>query len=1547
MVTAINFAGGSGYTSAPTVTIASPVTGSLAVNYTYPNTTGTLTYTVAPNTYGTANITLTVMNSGSTDNGGQNVFVQTIPITVNHVNQAPGLLPIPNSAILPVNATATATATVTGGTVRTVTVTSGGAGYASPPAVTFTGGGTAVTPPTATVTVVNGIVTAITVTGGSGYTSAPTVTIASPATVPTQAVQLVGIDAGPGDLPYNPNLLTATAKAFVSGGVVNNVTVTTSGAGYTSTPTVTLTGGGSGAKFVPATAIAVLNNNGMVTAIQITNPGSGYTTAPTVTISAQPQGQFLRVTATTTNTNLIASETVVYTNPSTTGTLFYTLKPGASGVAIISVNVTDDGGTARGGHNSTVQSFTVTVEPLNHAPTINVVNPISLIENSPQQSLALSGITDGDNKTQVVTSVTATSSNTNLIPNPVITYTNPNTTGTLTYTPVPGNTGTATITLTVMDNGGTANGGINAVTETFVITVIPINHSPTLDPISSPAPIFENAPAQTIGLTGISDGDNMTQFVIVTAVSSNPALIQNPTVNYTNPSTVGTLTYTPVANASGTAKITVTATDNGGTANGGINVFSQTFTVVVTAVNQPPTITSIAPITILENSGTQTLNLTGITRGAGDPTNQIVTVAVSSSNPTLIPTPQITYNNPSQIGTLTYAPAQFASGSSVITLTVMDSGGTANGGINTTVQTFTVVVLPVNQAPTLDPITSPAPILENVGQQTINITGISDGIGDLGQTVTVTAISSNPGLISPTVTITHPTGSTDSIIYTPTANTTGTATISVLVTDSGGTSNGGINTFIGTFTVVVTGINAPPTITAIPSLPGVLENSGPQTVNLFGISDGLGDVNQTVTITATSSNPNLIPNPSIRYTNPNTTGTLTFTPVAFGIGSAKITVTLMDNGGTANGGNNVTVTSFNVTVNPVNQPPTLTLIPDQGPFFENTAGTQTVSLSGITDGIGETGQSLAVTATTNNTSLITSPLVMYTSPGNTGTLTYSLQPNASGTAKITVTVTDNGATVAPNVNTLTQSFNVVVTPVNQAPTLGVITSPQPILENAGQQTIGLTGITDGPGDSGQNLTVTVTSNNTAVIPVPAVTYTSPSTTGSLTYTPVPFTHGTAMITVTVTDSGGTAGGGHNTVSQSFQVQVTQVNQAPTLDPLNNLVLAADPGQQTVNLTGIGVGAGDQGTQTVNVSASSSNAAVVANPITVNYSNPSNTGTLVFTPVAGASGVTTITVIVQDTGGTANSGVNFVAQSFTVAVNPAHVAPVVKTTSGTLAYLQNQAATPIDPGVTVTDSDSSTLTGATVTILSPSFNASQDILGFTPQGVITGSYSATTGVLTLSGTASVATYQSVLQSVTYFNNSNFPNGGLLTPVNRTVQFKVNDGDAINGLGSDFRSIVITPVNHIPSFTLNASGTTIPLLENAGQQTINLTGISDGDNQMQGLTFTVTSSNTAVIPTPVISYNSPDKTGVLTYTTAKNAFGLATITVTLTDDGGTQNGGQNSLTQMFSVNVGAVNQAPTLDPIKNTDSTNNFTLDENGPPVTVNLTGITDGDQGRSS
>jgi hypothetical protein len=83
---------------------------------------------------------------------------------------------LPPTVIL---STATATATRTSGAVSSVSVVSGGSGYTSVPAVSFSGGGG--TGAAATAVVTGGVVTAVNVTaGGSGYTSDPTVTIAAP-----------------------------------------------------------------------------------------------------------------------------------------------------------------------------------------------------------------------------------------------------------------------------------------------------------------------------------------------------------------------------------------------------------------------------------------------------------------------------------------------------------------------------------------------------------------------------------------------------------------------------------------------------------------------------------------------------------------------------------------------------------------------------------------------------------------------------------------------------------------------------------------------------------------------------------------------------------------------------------------------------------------------------------------------------------------------------------------------------------------------------------------------------------------------------------------------------------------------------------------------------------------------------------------------------------------------------------------------------------------------------------------------------------------------
>ena len=121
-----------------------------------------------------------------------------------------------------------------------------------------------------------------------------------------------------------------------------------------------------------------------------------------------------------------------------------------------------------------------------------------------------------------------------------------------------------------------------------------VDQAPTINAISTQA-VAENGGAQTVSLAGITPGPSSVSgnTVTITATSSNPSLIPNPTISYSNPNTTGTLNYTPAANMSGSTVITVTVTNGGSTANGGVNSFTETFTINVVVVH-PSTTTLVA-----------------------------------------------------------------------------------------------------------------------------------------------------------------------------------------------------------------------------------------------------------------------------------------------------------------------------------------------------------------------------------------------------------------------------------------------------------------------------------------------------------------------------------------------------------------------------------------------------------------------------------------------------------------------------------------------------------------------------------------------------------------------------------------------------------------------------------------------------------------------------------------------------------------------------------------------------------------------------------------
>src|SRR5207248_2366487 len=112
-------------------------------------------------------------------------------------------------------------------------------------------------------------------------------------------------------------------------------------------------------------------------------------------------------------------------------------------------------------------------------------------------------------------------------------------------------------------------------------------------------------------------------------------------------------------------------------------------------------------------------------------------------------------------------------------------------------------------------------------------------------------------------------------------------------------------------------------------------------------------------------------------------------------------------------------------------------------------------------------------------------------------------------------------------------------------------------------------------------------SNTGLIPNPAVTYTSPANSGFLTFTPVHSSNGVVTISVFVKDNGGTANGGIDSVTNTFTITVTPVNDTPTLDPIGNLTVLEDPGPQTVLLTGISKGPANESSQTLTFTATSS------------------------------------------------------------------------------------------------------------------------------------------------------------------------------------------------------------------------------------------------------------------------------------------------------------------------------------------------------------------------
>lgn len=711
----------------------------------------------------------------------------------------------------------------------------------------------------------------------------------------------------------------------------------------------------------------------------------------------------------------------------------------------------------------------------------------------------------------------------------------------------------------------------------------------------------------------------------------------------------GTFSYVPVPDFNGVDTFTYRVLDRYSAAS---NI--GTVTINVADVNDEPVLTANDPPATLEDSGQRTIaNWAGFNPGNGE--NQGVSEydILSVGNPNLFTMGG--WPSVSSDGTLRFTPAPNASGVATFEVRVRDTGGTDNGGVDMSeTHTYTVVVLPVNDAPVLT--ASPlAPVFEDAGQQSIaHWAAFDPGPGEGTQTLLGYQVSgvSNPALFSVQPTV-APDGT---LVYTPAPDASGTSTFTLVARDSGGVDNGGQDTSAPqVFTVNVQPVNDAPTFSAADPA-AVNEDASARTINNWAtFSAGAGGTEGTQTVLGyTVSN---VSNPALFSAGPSLSpsGVLTYTPAPDAFGTSTFTVRVRDSGGTAGGGVDTSAPqTFTITINPVNDAPSFTASAsiavgeDQGP--------QTIGAwAQFNPGPNESGQTpLAYTISnlTNAALFSAAPAV-----GVDGTLSFTTAANASGTASFQVRVRDNGGTAGGGADTSSpQSVTISVAAVNDAPAVSLASIPT-IMEDGGPKTVfGFASFSPGPGESSQSLlgyTVANVSNPAMFSAGPSV-----ANNGTLTYTPAPDASGTVTFTVVARDNGGTDNGGVDTSAPvTATINITNVNDAPTFAAANPPASNEDAGPVTV--TGWSVfnpGPFEDG-QTAEYTVTN-----VSNPsLFAGGGQPavSPDGTLTYTTSPNASGTSQFSVRVRDNGGTAHGGADTsTTRVFTVSVRSVNDAPAV-------------------------------------------------------------------------------------------------------------------------------------------------------------------------------------------------------------------------------------------------------------------------------------------------
>ncbi|WP_308365245.1 MULTISPECIES: Ig-like domain-containing protein [unclassified Microbulbifer] len=306
------------------------------------------------------------------------------------------------------------------------------------------------------------------------------------------------------------------------------------------------------------------------------------------------------------------------------------------------------------------------------------------------------------------------------------------------------------------------------------------------------------------------------------------------------------------------------------------------------------------------------------------------------------------------------------------------------------------------------------PTISAIGDKTIsedaNTGNIPFTVGDeetSAGSLSLSGSSSNTALVPNGNIVFGGSGANRTVKVTPLANKSGSTTITVTVSDGGKSRS-------TTFKVTINSVNDTPTISSIASK---TINEDTSTGN---IAFTVGDVETSagsLAVSGSSSNAALVPNGNIVFSGSGASRTVNVTPAANKSGNATITVTVSDGAKSA-------TEAFTVTVNAVNDAPTISAIADTTIGEAKTSA----SLPFTVGDIDTAATSLTLSASSSNTQLIPVGNIVFGGSGTSRTVKVTAKAGATGTARVTVSVFDGQASRSKNftVDVLGTPRNIVV-----------------------------------------------------------------------------------------------------------------------------------------------------------------------------------------------------------------------------------------------------------------------------------------------------------------------------------------------------------------------------------------------------------------------------------------------------------------------------------------------------------------------------------------